>query len=171
MYPLQPAGASAVGYAWIATSVLDALSSEATVAAPLETGGVLLGYWSESPVAPVITHRIGPGPSAVHETHRFVPDHRFQELEVARLYRESSGQLQYLGDWHTHPNNAGYLSRKDRRTLRRIARSPEARATRPLMLILAYGPEWHPVVWSIRERQVCQVWTSFRTEQWAVRAF
>jgi Predicted metal-dependent protease of the PAD1/JAB1 superfamily len=170
VYPLQPNASNIVGTAWILSGVLSALRKEASAKAPLETGGILLGYWSELPATPVVTHWIGPGPTAIHEQGRFVPDYNFHEFEVARLYRESSGFLQYLGDWHSHPGSPGYLSQRDCRTLRRIASFGKARAPRPLMVVLAFGPDWDPVVWSGRKRLTC-VWPSFVLERWLLTAF
>src|SRR5687768_12523634 len=84
MPSLQP-DIKSVGVAWIASRVLRSISREASSAAPFETGGILLGYWSHPPVAPVITQAVGPGPNATHEHTRFVPDYDFHESEVARL--------------------------------------------------------------------------------------
>ena len=169
MLPVQPDDIETLGVAWIASQVLRSICQEATATAPLETGGILLGYWSESPVAPVITYAIGPGPAAKHERSRFVPDHEFHEIEVARLWN-SNPAIQYLGDWHSHPGAAGYLSEPDFATLRRIAKSRKARAPRPLMVILEHGP-WNPVAWSLRSRTEYLVWKSFVIERWTVRPF
>jgi integrative and conjugative element protein (TIGR02256 family) len=170
VFPLQP-DVDAAGTAWISKRVLASLTQIASAAAPLETGGILLGYWSESATAPVITGNIGPGPRAKHEQSRFVPDHDYQESEVAKLYYESNCTLQYLGDWHSHPGNAGYMSSTDFDTLRRIAVSRKARAPRPLMLILAYGPRWEPVVWSLQRKTRFGIVRGFAVERWQVAPF
>lgn len=169
MFPVQPELA-ATGTAWISSAVLEFLRREADSAAPLETGGVLLGYWSEAPTSPVVTHVLGPGPQAIHEHDRFVPDYEFHDREVARLYRKSNGGLAYIGDWHSHPGNPGYLSKSDYATLCRIAASPTARAPRPLMVILAFGPAWEPVVWAARIKRILLL-RKFTIEQWNVLAF
>src|SRR3546814_7384631 len=59
------------------------------------------------------------------------------------LFRSArSGRREtYLGDWHTHPDGTDVLSRADKATLRRIARTPDARAPRPVMLIANGEPE------------------------------
>jgi integrative and conjugative element protein (TIGR02256 family) len=132
---------------WLAHDVLSALTEEANRATPAETGGVLLGYIAELGKEPVVTHSVGPGPNAVHERTRFVPDHDFQLAEIARLYAASGARLQYLGDWHTLPDEAAYLSRKDKATIKQIALCKDARIKTPLMLILGFGPEWKPVAW------------------------
>lgn len=108
---------------------------EAELTYPLETGGILMGYWVESDI--VITHGVGPGTHAVHKSNGFRPDVNFHEAEIARIYEESSRLSTYLGDWHTHPGGSASLSWRDKRTMRRIANSPEARCVMPLMTILA----------------------------------
>lgn len=152
MPSLQP-NIAASGVVWISSDVLAFLCAEASSAAPNETGGVLLGYRVGSPSEPVVTSALGPGPKAVHELSRFAPDYEYHESEVARLYRESDGCLQYLGDWHSHPNNPGHLSECDAETLHRICLDSGARAPHPIMVILSYGPQWLPIAWSARKRR------------------
>ena len=131
---------------WLAHAALRFMISEADEHTPDETGGVLLGYWRDE--QPVITQALGPGPNAVHKREAFIPDYEYHEAEIDRLYSETrSWTLHYLGDWHTHPGMPGYLSRRDVRTLRRIATYRLARVPRPVMLILSYGPEWRLNAW------------------------
>lgn len=134
--------------AWIAARVLSGMRFEAAQKSPRESGGVLLGFVAESG-EPVVTHSIGPGPKAVHSAWNFIPDYEYQLAEIARLYEACNRQLEYLGDWHTHPGGVARLSEKDLSTLRRIARHKAARASRPLMVILAPGPEWNAHGWQI----------------------
>lgn len=135
---------------WLAADAAVSMVEEADYAGPDETGGVLLGYLADQCSSPVASHSIGPGPRAVHEPTRFVPDHDFQVAEIARLYEVSNGRLQYLGDWHTHPGNYPALSSMDKATLKRISRYKEARIEQPVMLILGYGPIWLPAAWMVR---------------------
>lgn len=128
---------------------------------PLETGGILLGYQAGEGQDLVVTHTVGPGPKAVHKRGRFVPDHRYQSVEIARLYAEQpsseSHALAYLGDWHTHPGSLAYLSGQDKATLRRIALTKSARAPQPVMIILgqsslsrnspSQNAPWQPMAW------------------------
>lgn len=60
----------------------------------------------------------------------------WQAHEVARLW-EVDNRLEYLGDWHTHPNGSPGLSALDREAMRTIAAYPAARQVRPMMLVLA----------------------------------
>lgn len=125
---------------------------------PYETGGVLLGYWDESFKEVVIDRVLGPGPDAIHRRESFIPDARYHEQMIAYHY-EASGRLHtYIGDWHTHPLSVPYLSRKDRRTLKKIAKHEEARAPIPIMTILG-GPPWEMKVWRYSRNKLARVFS------------
>lgn len=96
-----------------------------------------MGYWISNYSEVVVTDVIGPGPNAVHERAKYVPDHDFQEGEIQKIYYQSGRLKTYLGDWHSHPEGSSYLSSVDKRTLKRIADYPEARASKALMIIVA----------------------------------
>jgi integrative and conjugative element protein (TIGR02256 family) len=108
---------------------------------PFETGGMLIGYVSDNEQA-VVTATIGPGPKAKHAEDRFVPDSEFQQAELTAHYFRTEGKETYLGDWHTHPEGYAALSRKDEKTLARIALTPSSGTAHPLMLILAGGKQY-----------------------------
>lgn len=147
-----------IGKAWVPTTVTHVMREEAMRTFPLESGGVLLGYWADEFQEVVITHATGPGSNAVHRRHSFVPDHEFQEAEVARIYQESGRISGYLGDWHSHPLGDVNLSRRDRRTLRRIAGHEEARAPVPVMAVVA-GSEhtWLLAVWRYAPKRLSRI--------------
>jgi integrative and conjugative element protein (TIGR02256 family) len=115
-------------------AVLAAIQQLAEGKRGLETGGLLIGYWTDDD-RPVVTDVIGPGPGAVHLPRSFQPDHTWQSEQLANLYAQSGRRRTYLGDWHTHPLGSAEPSRTDRATLRRIAATPAARTPRPLMAI------------------------------------
>ncbi|HEX5387384.1 MAG TPA: Mov34/MPN/PAD-1 family protein [Gemmatimonadales bacterium] len=124
---------------WLARDAHAAMLREAVQRHPHETGGVLLGYAGDGDDV-VVTAVVGPGPNAVHERSRFVPDHAHHESEVARLYEQSGRRWTYLGDWHTHPDTMAYLSATDAETLESIAGAEAARVPWPVMVILGQHP-------------------------------
>jgi integrative and conjugative element protein (TIGR02256 family) len=141
------------GKAWLSAAIAHAMCDEADRTFPLETGGVLLGYWVDKSSELVISHAIGPGPRAINGAQSFVPDYKYQEAEVARLYAETGRVSTYLGDWHSHPLEGVYLSRRDLRTLRRIANHAEARAPLPVMIVIGGGaPNWSFGIWRYAPR-------------------
>lgn len=120
---------------WIGRSVVDEMRAEASTYAPLETGGVLLG-WRDGEDR-IVVDMIGPGPLALHGRHAFMPDHRWQLAQLRHTFKQSGGDLDYLGDWHTHPAGIAQMSEVDRGTLNRLAgRVPQA-----LMMIAAGGED------------------------------
>jgi integrative and conjugative element protein (TIGR02256 family) len=105
---------------FVTKRVLAQISAQGDAHAPLETGGVLLG-WRDSEDK-VIAGLIGPGPQALHGRHAFMPDHEWQVQEIHRAFKESNGDLDYLGDWHTHPGGVAAMSMPDWSTLSRMVR-------------------------------------------------
>lgn len=118
---------------WIDRRALGVMVAEADARFPLETGGVLVGYRAGK--SQVITAVTGPGRAAIHRANSFHPDHDWQCSQLDLIYRRSAGMLVYLGEWHTHPNESAHMSTTDRATLTRIAKSEEANASHPVMLI------------------------------------
>ena len=136
---------------WVAAADLEAMVAAAHAAAPDETGGVLMGY--DAGGAVVVTRVIGAGPAAEHDPARFTPDARFHRAEIASHYERSRRLDTYLGDWHTHPLGGTGLSRTDESTMRRIARSKDARCPRPLMVVVAGGSDSSIAAWLLQRRR------------------
>jgi len=85
-----------------------------------ENGGILLGWRSDEDR--IVADLRGPGAHALHGRHCFVPDHAWQVTEINRAFPASRGDLDYLGDWHSHPEVVAEMSDLDSATLLRIAR-------------------------------------------------
>jgi integrative and conjugative element protein (TIGR02256 family) len=140
---------SAATLVWITRQAHAECVREATLFYPRETGGTFMGYWSASGDEVVITRLIAAGPRAFRARAAFEPDHQWQLGEIASHYCASGRREMYLGDWHSHPDAAsGELSGTDRRVLRRIIRTPKARAARPISLVFWCGPgRWRVSAW------------------------
>jgi integrative and conjugative element protein (TIGR02256 family) len=134
--------------AWISFDILRSLVSEADKRYPLETGGVLIGYWAEAADV-VVTASVGPGPASVHNRFSYQHDHDWEASKIAERYEQSGRSEIYIGDWHTHPDaSRGDLSFMDRRSIRRVIKSPDARVARPLMSVLFGEPgHWQFTTW------------------------
>lgn len=125
---------------WIPSSSYQCMINGADEWFPYETGGIFIGYRADNKDI-VVTNMIEAGPGAIHRRYSFSPDQEYQLDEIARIYCYSKGELTYLGDWHTHPNNTLRLSFKDKRTLTRIAITPESKNSHPIMAILGGAPQ------------------------------
>ena len=137
---------------WLPKELRDEMSMHARIALPNESGGVLMGYDAGNGV--VVEAVIGPGPRALHEQAGFVPDYEFQQREISRVYETSGRRHTYLGDWHSHPGGRPMLSRKDKRTLRAIAKHRPARAPNPVMVILIGDEPCELAAWRCLPRRI-----------------
>lgn len=127
---------------WLSSHVMQSMIENARDLLPLENGGILLGWRSGEDR--IIVDLRGPGPLALHGRHCFLPDHKWQVAEIKSAFEVSGGDLDYLGDWHSHPDGIAEMSDLDSATLFRMAR----RVSAPLMLIVAgSGTEWIPRCW------------------------
>ena len=136
-------------------SVLADIERMADQSFPNESGGSLMGYWDKSGREVVITDVVEPGPKARHARTSFTPDYEFQEQRIADIYSASGRIHTYLGDWHSHPNGPAALSGTDTRTLKNIASFPQARAAKPIMILLSGRPEvWKVTAWSLSFRRL-----------------
>ena len=133
---------------WMPFHTLTSLIEEADRRYPLETGGALIGYWSDA-VTAVVTQFVGPGPTSDHQRYSYQHDHVWEASQIAVHYRQSGRSHVYIGDWHTHPDaTSGDLSGTDRRSIRRVIKSREARVERPLMTVLYGRPgNWGSAIW------------------------
>lgn len=138
---------------------------------PLETGGVLIGWYSQGQY--VVTASTGPGPKASHKRNRFQPDGEYRNAKVLRRFDQSSGAEVYLGDWHTHPDQSAVaMSWLDKHELGRIAGQSEARDKPPIMIILAGRDSWSADGWRCCSLTAGPAWLRVaRTESAQIRPF
>ena len=140
---------------WINSSTLRKLQILAERDFPVETGGVLVGYFADNGEV-VVKDVVGPGPNAKHRRFSFVPDHAWQCQRLDEIYQSSAGIAVYLGDWHTHPDGCPKMSWADKRTLHRIASYSQARTSVPIMVIGGGGP--HDWKWNCFQYQSSRIW-------------
>lgn len=105
---------------WLGREAASVITGQANEMRPLETGGILLG-WRDGNDR-VVVDVVGPGNAALHGRTKFIPDHSWQVQQINRIFEETSGDIDYLGDWHTHPTGTVRMSAEDHVTLKRIAK-------------------------------------------------
>lgn len=131
----------------LAESAEDIVLRAAISARPIETGGLLLGVWSQH--RPWISHVIEIPPQVPSPNHYVLPAGLTHPLVACA--RRVDRRLGYLGEWHVHPADAG-PSPTDGQTMRRLS---FCSATPPILLLArfvaqAYIVEAH--TWSRRRR-------------------
>ena len=125
--------------------LLDQLLEGCAKAAPTETGGVLVGKYSEdSRMAEVTAVSQRPANSGGARTS-FVRGVKGLLAWLWHLWVRRGGY--YLGEWHSHPHASPVPSDTDTRTMWDIAKSMKARCPEPILLVIG-GEE--AVGWTYR---------------------
>lgn len=104
----------------------------------VETGGIIIGRYSEDQAIAVVDQVTGPPPDSKHLFARFLRGvHGLQEL-LNRVWSKRERQF-YLGEWHYHPLPNPTPSADDVAQMQEIANSPKYACPEPILLIVA-GP-------------------------------
>jgi integrative and conjugative element protein (TIGR02256 family) len=114
---------------------------------PKETGGILIGYYTEGRETAVVTCIPPTPPDSVSARARFERGLRGLQELLGRLWREDPRAREYyLGEWHYHPGQAPLPSPQDESQMRAIANDPGYRCPEPVLLIAGGRP---PATWSM----------------------
>ncbi len=116
--------------------VLAAMRKMAASAKPRETGGTLVGHYSDDHRVAFVTGALEANTGARKERARFYRPPDDLDGQLARTYEGSGGLTHYLGEWHTHPEATPNPSPTDLSTLRGLARSRSVATDTPFMIIL-----------------------------------
>ena len=119
----------------IPAKVLQLMQKLVEVEADVETGGVLAGR-KDSQGNIKITHASGPGPKALRSKIKFEKDVLFCQQFLDELYM-SDNNIEYVGEWHSHPSVNSQPSGVDIKSLSEIAAQPNYLTQEPVMIILA----------------------------------
>lgn len=124
----------------ITKSVKNFLDSYSTHFLPKETGGILLGFEDESTI--YITHATEAGLNAKHSKCMFTREQTYCKHELDRIFVETNGRCDYIGEWHSHPFNCS-ISLLDIISLISLALNPTNNIDNPILLInINEGEHW-----------------------------
>lgn len=101
--------------------------------APDETGGILTGRYTDKSSGQII-RASDPPPDSIQTPTTFL---RGTE-KVDKTLKESRERygLYYLGEWHTHPNNAPDLSHDDKKEMQSIADNESYECPHPFLIVI-----------------------------------
>ncbi|WP_081436816.1 Mov34/MPN/PAD-1 family protein [Myxococcus xanthus] len=108
------------------------------VAGRLETGGILVGRYSDALDCALVSAASGPPPDSKRGPTWFQRGTRGLQAWLER--RWASRGDHYLGEWHFHPHAEPTPSATDLRQLDAIALSTQYRCPEPLLLIVGGDP-------------------------------
>lgn len=104
---------------------------------PVETGGVLIGYFDVSHRHVYVVDAL-PAPDDSHERRdAFVRGFAGLRDEIRAIEARTGGQVSYVGEWHSHPDGAGVgVSDDDSELLRQIAQEVRTDGWPGVMMIV-----------------------------------
>jgi integrative and conjugative element protein (TIGR02256 family) len=108
---------------------------------PNEFGGILIGSYLNDYKDLVISGIIC-SDDFRNSPMTFTPDHINLNVKLKELYKKFDGKIEYLGDWHSHPNGNNQFSMDDFKSIQDIAKSENVRTHNPILLIAAYGIDY-----------------------------
>lgn len=114
-------------------------------AAPVETGGLLVGFVSFKTKTVYVTRALLAPPDSAGSTGEFVRGVEGVPEELARIAERTGGVLHYVGDWHSHPGGSPNLSRTDKKAAHDL-RCDLAGVPLPAHLMVATDGGLHPYV-------------------------
>jgi integrative and conjugative element protein (TIGR02256 family) len=89
-----------------------------------EAGGILLGYRRGKHLH--IASATKPQNDDVRERFRFLRQDKQHEVLARKAWNESGGTLDYIGEWHTHPESSPVPSPIDQREWKKILTRQQA---------------------------------------------
>lgn len=125
---------------FINQTVLDKIRQEVHLVKLKETGGPLVGYISEDN-ALVVVDAGGPGPKAKFSFFNITIDGEHAQFFCDKVYRESEGLYDYVGDWHRHMCFSLSPSTDDVNAMIKIASFEYCPVKNPISLIYRRFPE------------------------------
>jgi integrative and conjugative element protein (TIGR02256 family) len=120
-----------------------------------EAGGVLLGRLSVNSTDAVVDEATRPSRSDRRSRFRFFRAQPAAQAAVNDAWSRSGGTVNYLGEWHTHPEDEPQASRIDLSEWRRLVRSQTY--------------EQHSLFFLIAGRRAIRAWEMSRDSRVAVQ--
>jgi integrative and conjugative element protein (TIGR02256 family) len=108
-----------------------------------ETGGILIGRYSETRDQAIITDLTGPPPGSIRRRFSFVRGFAGLQVRLDRAWRQHAS---YLGEWHFHPFMAADPSQRDRTQITDFARDPAYACPEPILLVIGGDPAGTPEI-------------------------
>jgi len=116
----------------ISKSVLKRIEEETKFHYPNEFGGVFIGY--KSNLQFIITDILIPDQYKNGQTI-FIREPGTLNERLSEIHKMTNGEIEYLGEWHSHPNGPTTPSRTDINAMQEIATDKNINIDKPLLMI------------------------------------
>ena len=106
-----------------------------------ETGGILIGYYSDDLSWANVTKATAPPAGSVHYAFSFIREGKPLARLLDRYWKKKQ---YYIGEWHFHPNASAEPSGTDRNTMCGLASTKSLHCPEPILLIIGGNcKNWH----------------------------
>lgn len=119
--------------ATIERSCLNGILRRCRDAGAIETGGVLIGRYSQSGDRVIVDKATGPPQDSIAGRISFLRGVRGLQRAIDRAWR---GGSYYVGEWHFHPGGSPHPSSIDIGQMRVFSSDPDYRCPEPLLLVV-----------------------------------
>lgn len=106
-----------------------------------ETGGVLVGRYTDLHDQALITEVSGPPRDSIHMRVSFIRGLVGLQRRIDRAWRRHD---YYLGEWHFHPYMDATPSDRDRKQITAFARDPAYACPQPILIVIGGDPSDNP---------------------------
>jgi integrative and conjugative element protein (TIGR02256 family) len=106
---------------------------------PLETGGILVGKYSDEGTSAKITNISGPPKDSKHGKSTFYRGVKGLTPWLSELWT-TTGEY-YLGEWHFHPHFFPVPSPIDHRQMKQISKDSRYHCPEPILFIIGGDPD------------------------------
>ena len=121
---------------------------------PKEFGGILTGIKSEEHL---IILDIEVPVKFESNKNGFVRHPDFLNDYLQEIFVKSNNQIEYLGEWHTHPNGSTQFSSQDLTSMKEIAENLDVNNVTPLLIILSINPSTDFQCYSFKSNQLIKL--------------
>jgi integrative and conjugative element protein (TIGR02256 family) len=116
--------------------LLHKLISFARNSYPQETGGTLVGHYSDDHTKAHVTEVLEAKKGARRSLRSFFRPSDKEDNQLKQIYKKTRGKIHYLGEWHSHPKASPLPSYRDETTMKQLVRDLKVAADTPLLLIV-----------------------------------
>jgi integrative and conjugative element protein (TIGR02256 family) len=106
-----------------------------------ETGGILIGRYTDLRDQAIVTEVTGPPVDSVHRRWLFIRGLAGMQRRIDRAWRRHDF---YIGEWHFHPFASPEPSDRDRDQVRQFSVDPAYSCPEPILLVVGDDPRLNP---------------------------
>lgn len=123
----------------ISQHCLDEIEHYSYMHYPLEFGGYLLGGYSRDMKRIYLTN-ILKAENKINGRAFFQPIDNFAvHKKIKKIFSKTQGLINYIGEWHTHPEMGNFFSGTDFDSIKKQAKSKDIFTNNPLLCIVSIG--------------------------------